>query len=438
MLKKLRNVVDNITGSTVIDEELINETTKEIQRILIQSDVSVELVKELKDKIKKKAKSEELPKGVSRKEHLTKIIYNELVEVLGGEEYNPKTKPHDVLLVGLYGQGKTTTTAKLAKFYSKRGFKTCMITTDVHRPAAYDQLKQLGEKINIDVYGYPDAKDGVKALKKSLKKTEDYDIRIVDSAGRDNLKEELLKEIKGIKKKLNPEESFLVLSADTGQTAEKLASNFNQSIGLTGIVVTKTDTSAKAGGALTACNEVEAPVSFIGTGEKVEDFKVFDAEDFVANLLGQPDLGELVKRVKRATEETELTPQELMKKDYNFQTFYKQLEAMNNMGPMSKVLDMLGVGDQISKEELQTTQEKLEKYQYILDSMTDEELKNPDLMNRDRIGRLAKGSGRTEEEVKDLIEHFNKGKNMIKKMKKGKMRNMKGLMNKMKGGKGPF
>lgn len=437
MMEKLRGVVDTITGSSVVDEDLIDETCKEIQRILIQSDVSVELVKNLTDRIKEKAKEQELPQGVSRKEHLTKLIYNELADVLGGEEYSPRIEPHDIFLVGLYGQGKTTTTSKLAKFYSQRGLNTCMITTDVHRPAAYDQLKQLGEEINIDVYGDSDADNAVKSLRKSLKETEDYDVRIIDSAGRDNLKKELLKEVKGLKKNLNPEETFLVLSADTGQTAKKLSKDFNDSIGLTGVIVTKTDTSAKAGGAITACNEASVPIAFIGTGERTEDFKVFNAEDFVANLLGQPDLGELVKRVKRATEETELTPQELMKKDYNFQTFYKQLEAMNKMGPLKKVLDAMGMGGKVSKDELQATKEKLNSYKYLLDSMTDEELKNPDLMNKNRKKRIAKGAGVTEKEVQELIEHFNKGKKMINRMKDGKMREMKGAMKKMKG-KGMF
>lgn len=438
MLEKLQGVMDRITGSNIVDEELVNETCKEIQRILIQSDVSVKLVKELTDNIKRKAKEKELPKGVSRKEHLTKLIYNELAEILGGEEYTPRHEGHDILLTGLYGQGKTTTAAKIADYYSKRGLKTCMITTDVHRPAAYEQLAQLGEEINIDVYGNPNASNAEEVLKEALGKTKNYDLRIIDSAGRDNLKKELLKEIENLEKILKPEETFLVLSADTGQTSKKLAKKFNESIELTGVIVTKTDTSAKAGGALTACYEANIPIAFIGTGEKTQDFKVFDAENFVANLLGQPDLGELLKRVKRATEETELSPEDLMKKDYNFQTFYKQLEAMNKMGSLEKILKSLGMSNKLPQEELQATQEKMGKYKYMLDSMTDEELKNPKLMNKQRIKRIAKGSGRTEGEVKELIQHFNKGKKMIKRLKEGKMRGMGGALKNMKKGKGPF
>jgi len=432
MLDKLQNVMNKITKSRVIDEELIKEITKDIQRILIQADVSVKLVKELSDDIKRKIKEKEFPKGVSKKEYITKLIYNELKEILGGEEYKPRLESHDILLVGLYGSGKTTTVAKLASFYSKRGMKTCAITTDTDRPAAYEQLQQLGEKINIDVYGEPDAQNASKVLEKYLKKTEGYDIRIIDSAGRDNVNKELLKEIKGIEKILSPKETFLVVSADTGQTARRLAKDFDREIGLTGVIVTKTDTSAKSGGALTACSEAEVPVAFIGTGEKMNEFKVFKAEDFVANLLGKPDLGELLKRVQRATQETDLDPQELMKGDYNFQTFYKQLEAVNKMGSLSKIFKTLGIQNKIPKEELSATEEKMEKYKYMLDSMTNEELKEPKLMNHSRKKRIAKGSGRTEEEVKELIKHFNKGKKMIKRFKGGGGREMKRMMKKMK------
>jgi len=440
MLDKLQGVMNKITKSRVIDEELIEEITKDIQRILIQADVSVELVKELTDHIKEKIKEKEPPKGVSKKEYITKLIYNELKEVLGGEEYKPRMKSHDILLVGLYGSGKTTTVAKLAQFYSKRGMKTCAITTDVDRPAAYEQLQQLGEKADIDIYGEPEAENALKILEKYLKETEEYDIRIIDSAGRDNINTELLNEIKQLEKKLGPEETFLVASADTGQTAKRISNDFNEEIGITGVIVTKTDTSAKAGGALTACSEAGVPVAFIGTGEKINEFKVFNAEDFVANLLGKPDLGELLKRVQRATQETELDPQELMKGKYDFQTFYKQLEAVNKMGSLSKIFSALGIQNKISKEELQATEEKMQKYKYMLDSMTNEELKNPDLMNHGRKQRIAKGSGRTQEEVKELIEHFNKGKKMIKRLKGGKNRDMKKMMQQMqkKGGGGLF
>ncbi|MFW5902813.1 MAG: signal recognition particle receptor subunit alpha [archaeon] len=432
MLDKLQNVMNKVTKTRVIDEDLINEVIKDIQRILIQADVSVGLVKKLTDDMKKKIKKKESPKGVSKKEYITKLIYNELKEILGGEKYDPRLKSHDVLLVGLYGSGKTTTVAKLANFYSKRGMKTCAITTDTDRPAAYEQLQQLGEKINIDTYGEPDAKNASKVLEKYMERTNKYDIRIIDSAGRDNIDKELLNEIKEIEEKLKPEETFLVISADTGQTAKRLAKDFDKEIGLTGVIVTKTDTSAKSGGALTACSEAGVPVSFIGTGEKINEFKVFEAEEFVANLLGKPDLGELLKRVQRATQETDLDPQELMKGDYNFQTFYKQLEAVNKMGSLSKIFKALGIQNKIPKEELQATEEKMEKYKYILDSMTNEELKKPDLMNQSRKKRISKGSGRTEEEIKELINHFNKGKKMIKRFKGGGDRKMKQMMEKMK------
>ncbi|NYZ79671.1 signal recognition particle receptor subunit alpha, partial [Candidatus Micrarchaeota archaeon] len=327
MLEKIKEVLSKITKASVVDEALVRDIVKDIQRVMISSDMNIQLVQKLSNDIKKQAIDETLPPGVSRKEHLIKLIYDELVKIIGKETYVPRMEKHAILLVGLYGSGKTTTAGKLAKFYMKRGMSVCLISTDTWRPAAFEQLRQVGEGVKVPVFGNPEEKNAIKILKEGLKQAKAYDIVIVDSAGRDSLNDDLIDEIRVISKELNPAEKFLVISADIGQTAFKQADEFNKAVGLTGVIATKADSSGKAGGALSACYAAHVPVAFIGTGEKAEDFEVFDAEKFVSRLLGFADIGSLVSKMKEAVEESEFDPEDLMKGDYNLKTFYKQLEA---------------------------------------------------------------------------------------------------------------
>jgi signal recognition particle subunit SRP54 len=228
---------------------------------------------------------------------------------------------------------------------------------------------------------------------------------------------------------LKPSEKFLVISSDIGQTAAKQAQQFNDAVGLTGVIATKADASGKAGGALSACYTAKVPVAFIGTGEKVDDFEVFDAEKFVSRLLGFADIGGLVKKLKEAVEETDFNPEELMSGDYNLKTFYKQLEATKKMGPMKKVLEMMGIGN-LPEDVASQSEEKMKKFKVIMDSMTDKEQENPELLKASRISRIAKGSGTTEADVRELIKQFDMGRKMIKKFKKGKTKNLQGMMKK--------
>ncbi len=436
MFGKIKDVFSKITGATVIDEKTVKEVIKELQRVLISSDVNIKLVQEISNEIKKEALSQQLPPGFSRKEHLTKIVYDKLIQILGGKEYKPRIEPHKILLVGLYGSGKTTTAGKLAKFYMKRGLKPALITTDTWRPAAYEQLKQIGSRINVPVYGNPEEKNAVKILKQALLQSKNSNLLIVDSAGRDSLNEELIDEIKRIKQELKPDEVFLVISSDIGQTAVKQATQFNEAVGLTGVIATKADASGKAGGALSACYIAKVPVAFIGTGEKVDDFEVYNAEKFIGRLLGVPDLGSLVEKMKEAVEETEFNPEDLMRGNYDLNTFYKQLEATKKMGSMKKILEMLGLGGAASMGLAEQSEEKMKKYKYILDSMTKYEKAHPDEIKSSRIKRIARGSGTTEKEVKELLKQFESGRKMLKKFKKGKLKNMNQLMKRLQAGGG--
>lgn len=434
MFSKIKDVFGKITGASIVDEKLIKEIIKDIQRVLISSDVNIKLVQELSNEIKKEALSQKLPPGISRKEHLTKVVYDNLIKILGGEKYSPKIEPHKILLVGLYGSGKTTTAGKLAKFYSKRGLKPALVTTDTWRPAAYEQLKQIGQQININVYGNPSEKNALKILKQSLKQIKNANLIIVDSAGRDSLNSTLIEEIKKIKQELKPEEIFLVISSDIGQTAIKQAKEFNEAVGLTGVIATKADASGKAGGALSACYIAKVPVAFIGTGEKLNDFEVFHAKKFIGKLLGVPDIGSLIEKMKEAVEEADFNPEDLMKGDYDLNAFYKQLEATKKMGSMKKILEMMGLGAAVKSGLAEQSEEKMKKYKNIMDSMTKYEKQHPDEIKSSRVKRIAKGSGTIEKEVKEMLKQFEAGKKMIKKFKKGKLKNMNSLMRKFQSG----
>ena len=419
----LRNLFSKITKAGIVDEKFINESIKELQKVLISGDVNVKLVLELSRRIKDRMKNEKIPRGLSPKQHFINIVYEELVKLVGSEN-TVEIKPQKILLVGLYGHGKTTTAAKLAKYFSKRGLKTALVTTDTWRPAAYEQLKQMGDKIHIPVYGNPSLGDAVEILKEALKEFGGYDVIIVDSAGRDSLNDELIQEVTDLKNVLKPDNIWLVMGADIGQSAEKQARTFHEALGITGVILTRFDSSAKGGGALAACNVAKVPVVFIGTGEKIDDIELFDPTKFISRLLGFPDLEALLEKVKEVVEDedTDLNPEEILKGKFTLRTFYKQLEATKKMGSLKKIADMLGFGVNIPQDVLEESEERMKVYKVIMDSMTNEELDNPDVISKSRIQRITKGSGRTEQEVRDLIKQYNMAKKMMKRMKGGKKR----------------
>ncbi|RLE44087.1 signal recognition particle protein Srp19, partial [Candidatus Woesearchaeota archaeon] len=266
----LKNTLQKIARSVFVDEKLINELVKDIQRALLQSDVNVKLVFELSNKIKEKALKEETPGALTKKEHLINIVYEELTKFLGGEKEEVKfseKKPNKIVLVGLFGSGKTTTTGKLAKYFMKRGLKVALLGLDVHRPAAMDQIEQIGKQVNAQVFVERGEKDPVKIYKKFEPEFKKFDLLIIDTAGRDALSEDLIEELKRVNEVAHPDEILLVISADIGQAAQKQAEAFHSAGAITGVVVTKMDGTAKGGGALSACAVTGAPIKFIGTGE---------------------------------------------------------------------------------------------------------------------------------------------------------------------------
>jgi signal recognition particle subunit SRP54 len=430
---KLRDALDKVKHSMHVDKDLIKEVIKEIQRALISSDVNIQLVLNISKEIEEKA-FEEIPSAITRKEHIVRLCYETLLKYMGGEIKIPLPEnPETILLCGLFGSGKTTTAAKLSKFYKKRGFKVGVICADTYRPAAYEQLKQLSEMVGVDFYGNTNEKSAQKVTKEGLEvhKKNGCNLIIVDSAGRSALDSELVTEIKEINDVFTPKFSFLVISADIGQAVKDQATAFNNAIGVNGVIITKLDGSAKGGGALTACYITKSPVYFIGTGEKADDFEIFDSNRYLSRVLGFGDLESLIEKISEVTAEEEMgnikdiNPEDLLKGNVTFGIFKQQLEFSKKLGPFSKVLGFLGVGNKISNDQMNVGQKKMEKYKAILDSFTKEELKNgPDFLNRSRMDRISKGSGTSLEEVKELSSHIKKMKKMFKGMDAKKMEGM--------------
>lgn len=422
----LKDTLSKISKALFVDERLINELVKEIQKALLSGDVNVKLVLELTKKIKERALKEEPPGGLTKKEYLVNIVYQELVNFLGEEKVSLHTdkKQTRIMLVGLFGNGKTTVAGKLAKYLKKRGHNVAAIGLDVWRPAAYEQLRQVGEKAGIVTFGNPKEKDPAKILKQFEKELAAFDVVIYDTAGRDALNDELIAELKKINKLVQPHEVLLVMAADVGQAAEKQAQTLHDSCGVTGVIITKLDGTAKGGGALSACAITGAKVKFIGIGEKIDDFEEFDPKRFVGRLLGMGDIESLLEKAKEAItqEEAEDLSKKLMKGEFNLLDLYSQMEAMSKMGPLNKIVEMIpGFGQiKMPKEALQVQEEKLKVWKIAMGSMTKEELEDPDLIDGKRVERIAKGAGISASDVRDLLKQYKQSKKMIKVMKGGK------------------
>jgi signal recognition particle subunit SRP54 len=325
-------------------------------------------------------------------------------------------KPKRILLLGLYGSGKTTSAAKLAKFYQDRGLSSALIACDVSRPAAYEQLETLAKQAGVGFFGIKDETDVRKILKNSLSSLKDKKVLICDTSGRNALDKDLIQQLKIVSEEFKPEEKILVINADTGQVAGKQAREFDNAVKLTGVIVTKLDGSGKGGGALSAVNVAKVGIQFIGTGEKLSNLELYDSKKFVGNLLGMPDLESLISNVQQAIKEANVKPEEAKIEELNFRTFYTQLKTLNKMGPMKNVMGMLGMSD-VPKEVSEQSETKMKKYKVIIDSMTEEERDDASLLNNaSRIKRIAKGSNSTEKEVRELISDFNKMKKLFNMM----------------------
>lgn len=429
----LRNAINKILRSNVADKAAVEELTRELQRALLTSDVNVELVFEISERIRKRALDETLPPGISRREHIVKIVYDELTNILGRKAYPLEIKPgktNIIMLVGIQGSGKTTTVAKLARYLSKRGIKTGVVCADTFRPGAYEQLYQLVSELNIPFYGDQKSKNSVAVAKKGIEKLQKLGCEaiIVDTSGRHKEEKGLMKEMQDIAKAIHPQEIILVVDGTLGQQASVQAQAFKQATDVGSIIVTKLDGSARGGGALSAVAATGAPIKFIGTGEKIEDIESFNPTGFVGRLLGMGDLQSLLEKVREAELSTDKdAAMAFLSGRFTLKDFYNSMEQLRKMGPISKVLELLGVGAKIPKELKDVAEDKMGYWKVMLQSMTKEELVNPKIIDRSRIIRIAKGSGTQPKDVKELIDQYFVAKKMAKMMGKRRMRGKHGM-----------
>jgi len=415
--KSLRNVLGRITGANSVNEQLIEDVVKDLQRALLQADVNVQMVLALTKKIKERALDEKPEAGKSPKDHVVNIIYQELVNLLDNGE-GLRMEPQTIMMVGLYGQGKTTSCGKLALVFSKKGFRVGMIAADVHRPAAYDQLKQLGEKVGVDVYGEPGAKDAPGVVKRGLEHFRDKKVIIIDTSGRHALEPDLIQELKDVAAVAKPKERLLVLDSQVGQQAGPQADAFHKAVGVTGVILTKMDGTAKGGGALSAVAKTAARIVFLGVGEHIRDFEPFDANKFISRLLGMGDLSSLVDLAKdefEGDEEVEGASKNIMSGKFTLKDMYTQMEAVNKMGPLKKVMTMIpGMSKMEDKINYEESQARLKKYRVIMDSMTDAEMEDPRVIKGTRINRIAYGAGVDPHDVRELIKQYSNSKKAMK------------------------
>jgi signal recognition particle subunit SRP54 len=411
--KGLSNVIRKITTGTTVDKKVVEEVLQDMKKVLLQSDVDIKLTDDLINRIRKKCLEEKVPAGLTLREHVLKVIYEELVRLLGETPAGLMGKKR-IMLVGLFGSGKTTSIAKLAHYFQKQGLKPALVALDYHRPAAPEQLQQLGKQIGIPVH-VDEKKNPYNAVKDGLKKFEKYDTIIFDTAGRNALDKELADELEKLGELIKPDEVLLAIPADLGKVARVQSEEFHKLVGVTGVIITKMDGTAKAGGALAATSVTGAKVKFIGIGEKIEDLELYDPQRFVSRLLGLGDLQTLLEKAKEIYIKKE-SVEKIVEGKFSLQDFMEQIEAVGKMGSLGKIAQMIpGLGAMKLPDNLMETQEeKMKHYKFIIQSMTKQEKEYPDTINVSRIKRIAKGSGRPEAEVRELLDQYNKMKKLMK------------------------
>lgn len=433
--ESLGAAIKKIVKSSGIDEELIKELSKDVQRALLQSDVNVRLVLEITKQLEERALNETPPPGLSRKDHIIKILYDELSKLLGNEsdfEFKPGIQ-NKIILIGIQGSGKTTVTAKLAKFLTRQGYKVGVVGADTYRPGALVQLKTMCEKLSVEVYGEENNKDSPNIVKNGLKHFagQPLDVVLIDTAGRHKEETDLLEEMSRINKVAEPDLALLVIDGTIGQQCYAQAEAFHKTIPVGGVIITKLDSSAKGGGALAASAATGAQIMYIGTGERIDDLEKFSPTRFVGRLLGMGDIQAVLDLAKRLEDEgDDVRMKRISSGRMNMEDFLFQLEEVTKVGSLKGILEsMPGMSGMVKEDQLDQMEGRVEKWRYIIQSMTKAEKANPlDLLNSSRIKRIARGSGWPEGEVKELIKNYKNSKNM---MKASKGRQMQGTLRKM-------
>ncbi|MBD19102.1 MAG: signal recognition particle protein [Euryarchaeota archaeon] len=433
----IQGALGRLRGKRTIDEEELRAMVRDLRRALLAADFNVRQTKDITDRLERRMKEEEPRPGVTLQTHAMNIIYMELVRMLGTpKEIIPFNQR--VLLVGLYGQGKTTTTAKIAAWWKrKHKLDIGVIEADVHRPGAYAQLCQLLEPHGIDVYGEPKNPDAASIVKNGIESLGNKDVLIVDTAGRDQLDEDLQAELLDIADLVKATETILVIDAQVGQAAGPVAAKFHELVGVTGVIVTKMDGTARGGGALSAVATTGSPIVFIGEGERVEDLERFEGDRFISRLLGMGDIQGLIDLAPEDLDQEEAMrlTERLMSGRFSLNDMSQQMEMMSKIGTVDRILSHLPAGmfgglGAMGRAQKEQMQGNLERFKVIMDSMTSYEKDEPQVLKAERIRRIAKGSGVNEKDVRELLAQWNRSRKMMKGIKGNRQlrKQMKSMM----------
>jgi signal recognition particle subunit SRP54 len=425
----LQGAIKKLLGSSVVDEAAIKEFVRDLQRTLIQADVNVKLVLSVTENVQRRALEEKPIGGMTRKDQIVKILYEELDKMLGSEQALKldRAKTNVVVMLGVQGSGKTTTVSKLARLYSKKGFKVGVVAADTFRPGAVTQLRMLAERIGVDIYADEKEGDSIKVAEKGKKFFEgSKNLIIIDTAGRHKEEKSLLDEMSKIVSKVKPDVNLLVVDGTIGQQCYNQALAFHQVSPVGGIVITKLDGAAKGGGALAAVAATGARICFIGTGERVDDLEEFSSTRFVGRLLGMGDLKSLLDMAKQLESDVdEKRIQRMTSGKLTMDDFLFQFEQVNKMGSLKKILDLVpGLAGNMKSEDLEKAEKNMKIWKSIIQSMAKQERDAPDTINAVRIKRIAKGSGRSEKEVRELLSRYKQTKSLMKASKGREFRQM--------------
>lgn len=431
----LQGAIQKLLKGSTIDEAAIKEFVRDLQRTLIQADVNVRLALSLSERVQKRALEEKPPGGMTRRDHVVTILYEELAGLLGGDAPHKldKNRQNVIMMVGIQGSGKTTTTGKLARYFAKQGFRVGVVAADTFRPGAFAQLKTIAERAGVEVYGDEKEKDSKKIAKGGRKFLEtSKNLIIIDTAGRHKEEKGLLDEMKEMVSGVKPDLTLLVIDGTIGQQCYNQAVAFHQASPIGGIVITKLDGAAKGGGALAAAAATGARILYIGTGERVDDIEEFAPTRFVGRLLGMGDIKALVELAQQAeTKIDEKAVQRMMSGKLTMNDLLAQFDQMKRFGSLKKIIEHLpGVSGNVKTEDLDKAEDKVKVYKVIIQSMTSEERENPDRLNAARVKRIASGSGTTEKDVRELLNRYKQTKSL---MKSGKSREFRQLVRRMGG-----
>ncbi|ACN98744.1 signal recognition particle protein [Sulfurihydrogenibium azorense] len=425
LTEKFSSVIDKLRKAKKIDEKTLDEALKDIRTALLEADVNVDVVKKFIADIKQKVLGQELIKGLSAGETVIKLIYDETINILGGEEpptlAKPDKPPAIIMLVGLQGTGKTTTAGKLAKYLKSKGYRVGVASTDVRRPAAAKQLCTLAQSIDVPCFVDEQEKDALKLTEKVIEdaKKQGFSYIILDTAGRLHIDQELMEELKQIKEKVKPAEVLYVADAMQGQEAITTAEEFHKAVGLTGVILTKLDGDAKGGIALSVRQVLGIPIKFVGTGEKIEDLDLFYPDRIAQRILGLGDIQTLIEKMQAAIDEDKAKQmaEKVMNAEFTLEDLREQIRMIRNLGPMEQILKMIpGIGSQLKN--IKVDEKQFIKIEAIINSMTPEERMKPHIINGSRKRRIAKGSGTTILDVNKVLKQYEEMKKMMKKMKK--------------------